>query len=44
MEYAINAGQDCSSFLLIDYAGMAKLPFFFDRLVIYSDDWVKIFS
>ena len=30
--------------MLIDYIGMTRLPFFFDRLVIYSDDWIKIFS
>ena len=44
MKYVVNAGQDCSTILLMEYSGLPQRHFFFDKLVIYSDDWVKAFT
>ena len=44
MKYIVNLGQDCSTRILIDYTNLEKLPFFFDKLIVYSDDWTNIFS
>lgn len=44
MEYVVNTGQDCSSFVLMDYTGLKRLPFFFDYLIVWSDDWTKVFQ
>lgn len=44
MKYQIHIGQDCSTLLLMRYTGLTNIPFVFDGMAFYSDDYAKVFS
>ena len=40
----VSIGQDCSTLLLMRYIGLQKHICFFDRIAVYSNDYLKMFS
>lgn len=43
-EYQITLGQDCSTLRLMGYTGLKRLPFIFDGIACYSDDYLNLFG